>query len=326
MTSAVLAHVIESISPASAAHAEGARLRVASAGAGVLERLAVALGGAQHAATVRVARRAVVVVAGDHGCGDPGIALGAEHPTARAARAIAYGTAALVAVARTSATPVVLVDAGMAERAHAPATAVALGGGPSRDLTPGPALDAEEAVRGLEAGIALALSLAEPGGGLDVIALGALGVGAEVASAALLGAATGSAPTGLRDAGAEAAGALGVTQHGAGALAWLAAYGGPDTAVLAGLILGAASLDAAVILDGEATGAAAVIACALAPAARGYLVAAHRGAFTQPALLAYLGLAPLFEVGLGHGDGTGAAMALPLVLQVAALAAGYNGT
>lgn len=320
----MLAHVIESISPASAAHAEGARLRVTAAGAGVLERLAAALGGAQHAATLRVARRAIVVVAGDHGCGDPGILLGAEHPTARAARAIADGTAALVAVARTSTTSVVLVDAGMAERAHAPPTAITVGAGPSGDLARGAALDVDAALRGLEAGIALALSLAEPGGGLDVVALGALGVGAEVASAALLGAATGTAPRGLRDVGAEAAGALGAARHGAPALDLLVAFGGPDTAVLAGLILGAASLDAAILLDGHATGAAALVACALAPAARGYLVAAHGGAFTQPAILAHLGLAPLFEVGLGHGDGTGAAMALPLVLQVAALAAGYN--
>ncbi len=317
--SEVLHHVIESISPASAAHAEGARLRVAGAGAGVLERLAMTLGGAQHTASIRVARRAIVVVAGDHGCGDPGVSLGADHPSIVAARAIADGSAALVAVARTSATPVVLVDAGLAERAHAPATAIALGRGPSRDLAREPAMTLAEAVLGLEAGIALALSLAEPGGGLDVVALGALGVGAEVASAALLGAATGVAPIRLGDAGAEAAGALGAAHAHDAPTAWLAAYGGPETAVLAGLILGAASLDAAIVLDGHATGAAALIACALAPAARGYLVAAHRGAFTQPAILAHLGLAPLFEVGLGHGDGTGAAMALPLVLQVAAL-------
>ncbi|MDQ3369259.1 MAG: nicotinate-nucleotide--dimethylbenzimidazole phosphoribosyltransferase, partial [Myxococcota bacterium] len=101
----------------------------------------------------------------------------------------------------------------------------------------------------------------------------------------------------------------------------LAAFGGAETAVLAGLILGAASINVPVILDSYATGAAALVAVALAPAAVGYLIAAHAGAFTQRRILAHLGLIPVFEVGLGHGEGTGAAMVLPLVDQVAALAA-----
>jgi len=316
----VLRHVIESIAPASAAHAEAARRSVAGAGAPLLERLAAALGGAQHAPRPRAARRTIVVCAGDHGAGDPGIALGAAHPTVIAAREIAGGTAALAHVARASGTPIVLIDAGVAEAAELPATAVALGRGPSRDLLREPAMTVVDAALGLEAGIALAVSLADAG--LDVLAIGAIGVGADVASAALLGAATGAPPTGLGDPGAEAAGVRGaaLAGAGAGALERLAALGGPDTAVLAGLILGAASINVPVILDGYATGAAALAAVAFAPAAAGALIAAHAGSFTHPRILAHLGLAPLFEVGLGHGEGTGAAMVLPLADQVAALA------
>lgn len=318
--SGVLRHVIESIAPASAAHAEAARRSVAGAGAPLLERLAAALGGAQHVPRPRAARRTIVVCAGDHGAGDPGIALGAAHPTVIAAREIAGGTAALAHVARASGTPIVLIDAGVAEAAELPATAVALGRGPSRDLLREPAMTVVDAALGLEAGIALAVSLADAG--LDVLAIGAIGVGADVASAALLGAATGAPPTGLGDPGAEAAGVRGaaLAGAGAGALERLAALGGPDTAVLAGLILGAASINVPVILDGYATGAAALVAVAFAPAAAGALIAAHAGSFTHPRILAHLGLAPLFEVGLGHGEGTGAAMVLPLADQVAALA------
>ncbi len=318
MTS-VLRHVIESISPASPAHAEAARRNVASAGAPLLERLAAALGGAQHTARPRGARRTIVVCAGDHGAGDPGISLGAAHPTVIAARAIAEGTAALAQVARASGTPIVLVDAGVAEAAELPAAAVRLGRGPSRDLLREPAMTVVDARLALEAGIALAVSLAD--GGLDVLAVGAVGVGADVASAALLGAALGAPPTGLGDLGAETAGAAGVELAGEGALEQLAALGGPDTAVLAGLMLGAASMNVPVVLDGYATGAAALAAAAFAPAIAGSLIAAHAGAFTHPRILAHLGLAPLFEVGLGHGEGTGAAMVLPLIDQVASLAA-----
>jgi hypothetical protein len=67
-----------------------------------------------------------------------------------------------------------------------PATAVRLGRGPSRALLTEPTLTLIEATLGLEAGIALAVSLADDG--LDLLAIGAIGVGADVASAALLGA------------------------------------------------------------------------------------------------------------------------------------------
>ncbi len=119
---------------------------------------------------------------------------------------------------------------------------------------------------------------------------------------------------------AEAAGARGAELAGASALELLAAFGGPETGVLAGLILAAASTHVPVVLDGYATGAAALVAAALAPHAIGYLVAAHTGSFTHPRILAHLGLHPVFDLGLGHGEGTGAAMALALIDHMAAVA------
>lgn len=323
--SQVLQHVIAAIGPASDAAAAAARDRIRSAGTPVLERLAGALAGAQHASSPRAARRLVVVIAGDHGVGDPGVALGENHPTIVAARAIADGSAALCQVARP--TPIVLVDAGVAEPSHLPSIAIPLGRGPSRNLLHEPPMTVVDAVLGLEAGIALSLSLTEPTGELgsdpiSVLAIGAIGVGSEVASAAIVAAVTGRAASlDERDDVAELAMARALSLGVRSGLDLLANVGGPDTAVLAGLILGAASMNVPVILDGYATGAAAVVAVTLAPAVSGYLIAAHRGGFTMPAILEYLGLTPVFDVGLGHGEGTGAAMVLPLLDQVAALAA-----
>jgi nicotinate-nucleotide--dimethylbenzimidazole phosphoribosyltransferase len=328
--SQVLRHVIEAIGPASQANAEAVRARLAPANAPVLERLGVALAAAQHTPKPRAAQRLVVVVAGDHGCGDPGIAMGADHPTVIAARAIAGGTAALCQLARTSSwvrgvatpsapptTPIVLVDAGAREPSHMPDIAIQLGRGPSHDLMREPAMTVVDASLGLEAGIALSISLSEQSP--DVLALGALGVGSEVASAAILAAVTGQPVGSLDDDVAEAAGFRGLTLRGASPLEILATFGGSETAVLAGLILGAASVNVPVILDSYATGAAALVAAQLAPNATGYMIAAHRGSFTHPAILEHLGLVPAFEVGLGHGEGTGAAMVLPFLDQVVAL-------
>lgn len=315
-----LGHVVASITRASRAHGDACRRRVAAAGAPVLDRLADALGAAQHTARPRADRRVIVVCAGDHGAGDPGVALGAAHPTVVAAHAIADGSAALAQLARGAGAPVVVIDAGAAEPAAMPATAIRLATRPSADLAAGPALTVVDAALALEAGIALAVSLADDG--LDLIAVGALGLGAEVAAAALLGAALGAPVTGLGDPAAEAAARAGAQLAGASGLELLAAFGGPETGVLAGLMLAAASTHVPVVLDGHATGAAALIAAALAPDVAGYLIAAHTGSACQPRILAHLGLHPAFAVGLGHGEGTGAAMILPLIDQVAALARG----
>jgi nicotinate-nucleotide--dimethylbenzimidazole phosphoribosyltransferase len=314
--------VIAAIGPASQANAEAVRAHVAQANAPVLERLAASLAAAQHTPKPRTARRLVAVVAGDHGCGDPGLAMGKDHPTVVAARAIADGSAALCQVARSAQTPIVLVDAGSREPGHMPDIAIQLGRGPSHDLMREMAMTIVDAALGLDAGIALSISLAErtSDAPLDLLALGALGVGSEVASAAILAAITGQPPGALRDDIAEAAGIRGIALRGAGPLEILATFGGSETAVLAGLILGAASINVPVILDSYATGAAALIAAALAPSVTGYLIAAHRGSFTHPAILDHLGITAAFEVGLGHGEGTGAAMVLPLLDQVAALA------
>jgi nicotinate-nucleotide--dimethylbenzimidazole phosphoribosyltransferase len=321
----VLDHVVESIGEASQASGEAARARVAGANADMLSRLAYALGAAQHSSRPRGAQRKIVVAIGDHGVGDPGIAMGAEHPSVLAARAISDGSAALCQVARSSSTPILLIDAGAREPSHLPDIAVPLGRGSTHDLMQEPAMTIVDAALALEAGIALAMSLAEPipsptaSPALDVLALGAIGVGAEVASSAILGAITKSPVLGLRDDIAEAASIRGASAGRLGAIELLATFGGSETAVLAGLMLGCASINIPVILDSYATGAAALIAAQLAPAVRGYFIAAHRGSFTHPAILEHLELKPIFEVGLGHGEGTGAAMVLPLVDQIVEL-------
>lgn len=361
--SEVVRHVIGSIGPASPAHAEAVRAKFAAANVEVLARLAGLLGGAQHTAAPKVARRTLVVVAGDHGAGDPGIALGASHPTVIAASAIAEGSAAVSSMARANRTPIVLVDAGVVEHAAMPPSTIALGRGPTRDLAREPAMTVVDATLGLEAGIALAISLSEPG--LDVLALGALGVGSEISAAAIAGTAhprVGVAPDfPLVDDPGEVR-ALGtspgvgsnpafgaVSLHGpdwslapergfvvepdlhkardqgrgwtGSGIELLATFGGPETCVLAGLMLGAASLHVPVILDGHATGAAAMVAMRLAPDVVDYLIAAHGGSPLHGVLLTQLGIAPMFEVGLGHGEGIGAAMLVPWMDQVEAFLA-----
>lgn len=307
--SEMVAGIIASIVPASAAHAAEAQNRIASIlgpksglappslsqPAGVIERLAGLLAGAQHATLPIAKQRIMVVVAGDHGCASP-CASGPDHPTVVAATSLADGSAVLAQVLRRSATPFILVNAGAAASSHLPPATVVLGNEPSRDFTQGPAMSLDHVSHLVDAGVALAVSISERQ--VSLLVVGAMGVGADAAAAALLRAAGGQPSSGID---------------------LLVQFGGPETAVLAGLMLGAASLKIPIIVDSYATGAAALVAAAAAPAIAGYLVPAHRGSHAMPGILSLLGLAPLFDVGLGGGDGTGAAMVVPLIDQIAEL-------
>ena len=94
----------------------------------------------------------------------------------------------------------------------------------------------------------------------------------------------------------------------------LAKVGGFEIAGLAGLIVGAAARRLPILLDGFITGAAALAAVSLVPSVRPFLLAAHRS--REPghtAVLAEIGLEPILDLGLRLGEGTGAALALPII-------------
>jgi len=94
----------------------------------------------------------------------------------------------------------------------------------------------------------------------------------------------------------------------------LAALGGRELAFLAGLVLGAADRHLVVLLDGFISSTAALVAARIDPRATGAMIAAHRS--PEPGhtiVLGELGLEPLLDLGLRLGEGSGAALALPLL-------------
>ena len=314
----VITHVVASITAASSAcaGAVAARLHKAAASAdpsdqGSLERLGITLAGAQHTAHPTGERLAMVVVAGDHIVALVGVDLGNQHPTVVAVQSILDGTAALATVCQSLRAPLVVVDAGTEARRHMPGTVVQVGRGPAGDATVGAAMTPLEVVRAIEAGIAVAVSIADQG--VDVIGIGRVGLGSEIASAAVVAILT-DAPlrtvTNRADAELVAA-AVGAADPKPGPYEVLAAVGGGDTAVLAGVILGAASMRIPVVLDDHGTSAAALVAVRVNPDVAGYLIAAHAGSLpAHKVALAAIGISPMFPVGLAQGEGTGAALVL----------------
>jgi nicotinate-nucleotide--dimethylbenzimidazole phosphoribosyltransferase len=175
----------------------------------------------------------------------------------------------------------------------------------------------------------------EAASGLDLVATGDMGIGNTTASTALVAALTGLpvAPltgrgTGLDDAGlkrkiAVVEQALAVNQPDPrDPLDVLAKLGGLEIAGLVGVILGAAARRVPVVIDGFISGAAALVAAALAPEVTGYLIAAHQSVeIGHTVVLERLGLQPLLCLDLRLGEGTGAALAFHLVEAAARLLA-----
>jgi nicotinate-nucleotide--dimethylbenzimidazole phosphoribosyltransferase len=110
------------------------------------------------------------------------------------------------------------------------------------------------------------------------------------------------------------------------AITAVAEIGGGDTAVMIGVMLGAASMTIPVVLDGHETLAAALVARVLAPDVLGSLIASQIGSSGSAKLaLDALGLEPVVMAGLGHGEGAGAAMVMSLIPGAASLLAAPGG-
>jgi nicotinate-nucleotide--dimethylbenzimidazole phosphoribosyltransferase len=164
-----------------------------------------------------------------------------------------------------------------------------------------------------------------------LLALGDMGIGNTTAAAAVAAAMTGASAnetTGRgtmvddeRVARKREVVAQALERHAleaADPLGVLAAVGGYEIGYLTGCCLGGAAARVPVVLDGFITGAAALLAAGLAPAVRDHLVASHRSA--EPGheiVLRHLGLTPILDLGLRLGEGSGAALALPLITAAA---------
>jgi nicotinate-nucleotide--dimethylbenzimidazole phosphoribosyltransferase len=195
----------------------------------------------------------------------------------------------------------------------------------TRNFLREPAMTREQALRALEAGATLATDAAREGIGL--LGTGDMGIGNTTASAAITAVMTGrpvgdvtGRGTGIDDhmlsrkIGVIEAALARHRPNPDDALDVLAKVGGFDIAGIAGLIVGGAAARIPIVLDGFISGAAALIAVGLAPACRDYLIAAHRSVECgHGAVLKQLGLAPLLDLDLRLGEGTGACLGIGLV-------------
>lgn len=298
---------------------------------GHLEELSIRLAGMLRTEQPRIGGKAIIIAAGDHGVVAQGVTAYPQSVTAQMALNFLSGGAAINVICRQLGIRQIIVDAGVATELplHPNLRTLGIGRG-TADMTRGPAMSREQARACLEAGIGLARECVDSG--IDLIGTGDMGIGNTTASAAITSVVTGLPPEDVTGdgAGRPAAGlnhkaavirrALEVNDPDpADGLAVLSGVGGFEIGVLAGVIIGAAASGRPVVLDGFISGTAALIANVIAPTTRDYMIAAHLSAERgHRAALDHLGLTPLLDLRMRLGEGTGAALAMPLIETAAA--------
>ncbi|HEY8449256.1 MAG TPA: nicotinate-nucleotide--dimethylbenzimidazole phosphoribosyltransferase [Bacillota bacterium] len=324
---------------------------------GRLEALAADLAAMTGRVPPSCRRKAVVVMAADHGVVAEGVTAYPSDVTAWMVRTFVAGGAAVNVLAGQVGADVICVDVGVRgpdfadEPAEASSPAPPGNLGPVLDramgslpgaavparlvrarVRPGtgniarePAMTRREAERAITVGARLAEELAADG--IELLAGGEMGIGNTTASAAVVAALTGLEPEGLVGPGAGL-GPGGIAHkrevvrralachrpNSDDPLGVLASVGGLEIGALAGLYIGAAQRRLPVVIDGVISTAAALLAEALVPGTRHYMIAGHRS--SEPAhsvALKRLGLEPYLDLGMHLGEGTGALLAFSLI-------------
>ncbi len=294
---------------------------------GRLEELALQIGRVRGSLTPTLANPQLVVFAGDHGAAKAGISAFPQDVTWQMVENFLAGGAAINVFARANGIGLTVVDAGVAhafgERPNLLNRKVGVGG--TVNYLEDAAMTAEQCASALRHGAEIVDRLAAAG--CEVVGYGEMGIGNTAAAALITHCLTG-APladcvgrgTGLDDAGlarkqALLQQALDIwAERSDDPLAVLARFGGFEIAMMAGAMLAAARRKMLVLVDGFICGAAALVAAKLAPAFLDYAVFCHASAEAgHRSQLAALQANPLVSLDLRLGEGTGAALAWPLV-------------
>ncbi|WP_167102118.1 nicotinate-nucleotide--dimethylbenzimidazole phosphoribosyltransferase [Mycobacterium sp. DL592] len=290
---------------------------------GRLEDLSVWVSSCQSSCPPKQFERArVVVFAGDHGVARAGVSAYPPEVTAQMVANISAGGAAINVLAEAAGASVRVVD--IAVDCDGPADDYKVRRS-SGNIAVGDALSEDEAIAAVEVGRRIADE--EVDAGADLLIAGDMGIGNTTAATTLIATLTDTEPvvvvgrgTGIDDAGwSRKTAAVRDAMYRArrlrsDPLGLLRTCGGADLAAMAGFCAQAAVRRTPLLLDGVVVTSAALIADRMAPGARAWWQAGHRS--TEPAhtlALDHLGLTPIIDLGLRLGEGTGAAVALPIV-------------
>jgi nicotinate-nucleotide--dimethylbenzimidazole phosphoribosyltransferase len=298
---------------------------------GRLESLAAQVCAIQRSMDIRLTKPVGIVFAADHGAAEHGVSAYPREVTAQMVANFLHGGAAISVLAKLQGVELWIVDAGVAGDCGAHPRLIDAKVRPgTRNFIAEPAMTPEECADALQLGneiVERVMPLAS-----NTLVLGEMGIGNTASAAMLMHGLTGRAlsdcvgrGTGLDDKGLERkkqllAQALGRRTPPTDPLTLLAEYGGYEIAMLTGAIMAGAARQATILVDGFTVTVAVALAVKLEPSVLNYCVFGHCSAeHAHRALLQHLRVQPLLDLGMRLGEGSGAAVALPVVQAAVSL-------
>ena len=298
---------------------------------GALEELAIQLSAITGELKPTVIPPAVLVFAADHGVAAEGVSAFPQEVTTQMVANFANGGAAINVFARQIGAQIEVVDVGVASTLTIPGVTQAKVRAGTANMVVEDAMRAGEAVAALDVGVA-AVERAKTAGA-NCIVVGEMGIANTTASSAMLAALLGVpvahvVGTGTGINSTQQAHKIAVIECAISArqanpeapLEVLAKLGGLEIAAMTGAYIAAAAHRLPAIVDGFIATVAALTACRLCPAVRGYLIFGHRS--QEPGhdiALKALDAKPLLDMGMRLGEGSGAALAYPLLQAATAM-------
>jgi nicotinate-nucleotide--dimethylbenzimidazole phosphoribosyltransferase len=298
---------------------------------GRLEDIAIRLAGITGETHNHTDKRAMVVMAADNGVYEEGVASAPQSFTKLQTINMTRGICGVSVLSRLAGADLVVVDIGIKEETGCQEVLDMNVRRGTANMAKGPAMTHEEAEAAIDAGVGIAAALYEKG--YEILGTGEMGIGNTTSTATVL-----ITLTGIPADRAVGRGA-GLTDEALArkievvkkALALnapdpddpvdvLAKVGGLDIAGLTGCFLAAAALRRPILIDGAISAVAALVAARLAPDAKDFMIATHRS--EEPAYdltMKELGLSPVLEMEMRLGEGSGAALAFPVVSAACAM-------
>lgn len=297
---------------------------------GRLEPLALQLGLIQQTLRPTIVRPAMLVFAGDHGIVRRGVSPFPQEVTVQMVANFLAGGAAINAFSATTGWTLEVINAGVAADIHDADglinTPVGLG---TRDFGEAPAMSEDDVARAMALGAARIAHHAALG--TNTVGFGEMGIGNTSSAACLMsrfcqqpidvcvGRGTGLDDDGLTRKRTVLGKALSHHVQHSSPVETLATFGGYEIAAITGAMIAAAAHRMTILVDGFVVTSALLAAVAIAPAVRDFCVFSHVSDETgHRRMLEHLNASPLLDLGLRLGEGTGAALALPLVKAAAA--------
>ena len=331
-----LDEIIKKIEPVDKTWIEKAQMRTAqlvmpARALGRLHEISERLSGIYRTLTPATTKKAILVMAGDHGVAAEGVSAYPQEVTGAMVQTFLRGGAGINAISRHVGADVWVVDMGIIPELEPGSLKgddrflvrkVAKG---TANLAQGPAMTRDQAETSIMTGFKIASELFEKE--IEIIGTGDMGIGNTTPSAAIGAVITGESlekmvgcGTGVDDRGLlrkreTIQKGIQINQPNAkDGLDVLSKIGGFEIGGIAGIVLAGAFYSRPVVIDGFISTAGALVAHTLCPSATEYLFAGHRS--EEPghdAMLKHLELKPILDLGMRLGEGTGGAMAMGVI-------------